>query len=104
MVPAERSAETPSNWINWRPATVSPAREYGEVLGFLAVLTLVSWFLSPHTGYLTVGLLFLLAVIVLSLRVGPGPVFVAGVVSALTWDFLFIPPLFTFEIDRFGTA
>ena len=62
---------------------------------------LAGWFIVPHSGYLSVGLFFLLAVIVLSLRVGPGPVLVAGVVSALTWDFLFIPPLFTFAIARF---
>ena len=37
----------------------------------------------------------------MSLRVGPGPVFVAGVASALIWNFLFIPPRFTFSIGRF---
>jgi two-component system sensor histidine kinase KdpD len=101
VVPAERAAEKPSTWIEWRPAKASPAREYGEVFGVLAALTLASWFIVPHSGYLSVGLFFLLAIIVLSLRVGPGPVFVAGVASALTWNFLFIPPLFTFAIARF---
>ena len=100
VVPAERSEEAESTWINWRPAAVSPAREYAEVFGVLAALTLASWFV-PHSGYLSVGMFYLMAVIVLSLRVGPGPVFVAGVVSALTWDYLFIPPIFTFRIDRF---
>jgi two-component system, OmpR family, sensor histidine kinase KdpD len=42
-------------------------------------------------------------VIVLSLRVGRGPVLVAGVASALTWDFLFIPPIFTFVIGSRGS-
>ncbi|MFI5356108.1 MAG: ATP-binding protein [Opitutales bacterium] len=37
----------------------------------------------------------------LSLRVGRWPVLVAGVLSALTWNFLFIPPLFTFIISKF---
>jgi two-component system sensor histidine kinase KdpD len=55
-----------------------PAREYAEVFGVLAALTVASWFIVPHSGYLSVGLFYLLAVIVLSLRVGPGPVFVAG--------------------------
>jgi two-component system sensor histidine kinase KdpD len=101
VVPAERSAEKPMNWLDWRPTAASPAREYAEVFGVLAALSLASWFIVPHSGYLSVGLFFLLAVIVLSLRVGPGPVFVAGVASALTWDFLFIPPVFTFTIARF---
>ena len=71
------------------------------MFAFLATLTAVGWFVVPHSGYLAVGLFYLLAVIILSLRVGPGPVFVSGVVSALTWDYLFIPPVFTFTIGRF---
>ena len=101
VVPAERTSETPRSWIRWRRSAVSPYREYGEVLGLIAAVTLASWFVVPHSGYLSVGLFYLLAVTILSLRVGPGPVFVAGVVSALTWDLLFIPPLFTFYIGKF---
>jgi two-component system, OmpR family, sensor histidine kinase KdpD len=101
VVPAERAAEKPTTWLDWRPIEASPAREYAEVFGVLASLTLAGWFIVPHSGYLSVGLFFLLAVIILSLRVGPGPVLVAGVVSALTWNFLFIPPIFTFAIARF---
>ena len=101
VVPAERAAEKPPVWLDWRPAQVSPAREYAEVFALLAALTAVGWFIVPHSGYVAVGLFYLLAVIILSLRVGPGPVFVAGVVSALTWDYLFIPPVFTFTIGRF---
>jgi len=101
VVPAERLAEKPGLRIDWETAFASPAREYYDVLGVLAALTLAGWFLVPYTGYLAVGLLYLLAVIVLSLRVGRWPVLVAGVLSALTWNFLFIPPLFTFVISKF---
>ena len=101
VVPAERAAEKPPVWLDWRPAQVSPAREYAEVFALLAALTAVGWFIVPHSGYVAVGLFYLLAVIILSLRVGPGPGCVAGVVSALTWDYLFIPPVFTFTIGRF---
>jgi two-component system sensor histidine kinase KdpD len=101
VVPAERAAESPTTWLDWRPAAASPGREYAEVFAVLAALTVASWFIVPHSGYLSVGLFFLLAVIILSLRVGPGPVLVAGVASALTWNFLFIPPIFTFAIARF---
>jgi two-component system sensor histidine kinase KdpD len=101
VVPAERTSENPPTWINWRPTQASPAREYVEVFAVLAALTVASWFIVPHSGYLSVGLFFLLAIVILSMRVGPGPVFVAGIVSALTWDFFFIPPLFTFYIGKF---
>ena len=100
-VPAERAAEKPIAWLEWLPAEPSPAQEYGEVLGVLAALTVACWFVAPHSGYLAVGMVYLLAVIALSLRVGRGPVIAAGFVSALTWNFLFIPPVFTFVISKF---
>ena len=101
VVPAERLADKPSLRIDWETAFASPSREYYDVLVVLGALTLAGWFLVPFTGYLAVGLLYLLAVIVLSLRVGRWPVLAAGVISALTWNFLFIPPLFTFVISKF---
>jgi two-component system sensor histidine kinase KdpD len=101
VVPAERTADKTASWLDWRPIERSPAREYGETAGWLAALTLGCWFIAPHFGYLAVGMLYLLAVVALSLRVGRGPVFAAGVLSALTWNFLFIPPLFTFVIQKF---
>ena len=101
VVPSERLAEKPGLRIDWQAAAHSPAREYYDVLTTIGVLTAASWFIVPYTGYLSVGLLYLLAVIVLSLRVGRWPVLVAGVLSALTWNFLFIPPLFTFVISKF---
>jgi two-component system sensor histidine kinase KdpD len=100
VVPAERASGNPTPWINWRPVPTSPAREYVEVVTVLAVLTLASWFVVPYSGYMAVGLFYMMAVIVLSLRVGRGPVVAAGFLSALSWDFLFIPPLFTFTIAK----
>ena len=100
VVPAERSSEQPAPWIRWHELEPSPAHEYAEVFGTLGVLTVVCWFIVGTTGYPAVGLMYLLAVIGLSLRVGRGPMFVAGVVSAIVWDFLFIPPIFTFIIQK----
>jgi two-component system sensor histidine kinase KdpD len=101
VVPAERTAEKTAAWLDWRPVERSPANEYGEVAAWLAALTFGCWFIAPRFGYLAIGMLYLLAVIGLSLRVGRGPVLAAGVASALTWNFLFIPPLFTFVIAKF---
>ena len=101
VVPAERAAEHPHSWLDLRLTTISPAHEFGEVAATLAGLTLIGWWVVPFSGYLSVGLLYLLAVIALSLRVGRWPVLVAGVVSALVWNFFFIPPLFTFVIAKF---
>lgn len=101
IVPAERAAGKAGVRLEWQPPGASPTHEYIEVLIVLVALTIVGWFLNSFTGYLAIGLLYLLAVIGLSLRVGRWPVMAAGVLSALTWDFIFIPPLFTFAIERF---
>jgi two-component system sensor histidine kinase KdpD len=66
----------------------------------LAALTLVGQMLVPHSGYLAVGLFYLFAVIILSLRVGRWPVLIAGILSALSWNYLFIPPIYTFAITK----
>jgi two-component system sensor histidine kinase KdpD len=101
VVPSDRAAGGTSRRIEWEPPGATPAGEYVEVAVTLALLTAGGWVLRQSLGYLSIGLLYLLAVIVLSLRVGRWPVMLAGVLSALTWNFVFIPPQFTFVIEKF---
>jgi two-component system sensor histidine kinase KdpD len=54
--------------------------------------------LMALTGPRVPGLVFLVAVVVLALFVGRGPVLLAGALSALAWNFFFLPPRFTFTI------
>jgi two-component system sensor histidine kinase KdpD len=95
MVPAE---DRPVR--RFRPTVFARSRpgEYLESLAVVAAVTLASWFLADRFGYRSVGVFYLLAVIALSLRVGRGPVLAAGILGALAWDFVFIPPRFTFII------
>ncbi|HVS54559.1 MAG TPA: sensor histidine kinase KdpD [Opitutaceae bacterium] len=101
VVPAERAAGRTRAHVEWQPLEAAMPREFAEVLAALVAVTVAGWFLTPLTGYLAIGLVYLLTVIALSLRVGRWPLFTAGVVSALAWNFLFIPPLFTFVIGKF---
>jgi len=98
VVPAE-SAGRPLTLDDLDHELRSSAGEYGWAAGTVAALTLAG-LLLPDNYYLAAGLVYLLAVILLSLRVGRGPVLMAGVLSALTWNFLFIPPRFTFRIEK----
>lgn len=101
VVPADRAAGKTNIRIEWQPPEASPSREYIEVAATLGLVIAVGWWMAPYTGYVAIGLAFLLAIIALSLRVGRWPVLSAGLASALLWNFLFIPPLFTFAIDKF---
>ncbi len=77
-----------------------PFREYGWVAGITAGVGLLSWAALPITGYLFSALLFLLAIVITSLRFSRGPVLAMAALSALSWNYFFIPPRFTFHIEQ----
>lgn len=87
-----------------RPASsaMSPAslNQYLLSFGAVAMTGLVNLLLQRLAGPRVPGLVFLLAVVLLALFVGRGPVLMAGALSALGWNFLFLPPRFTFAIWR----
>jgi two-component system sensor histidine kinase KdpD len=70
------------------------------IIGVLGV-TALNFALSAIVGYWSLALFYLLAILLLGLRLSRGPLLLAAALSALLWDFLFIPPLFTFYIARF---
>jgi two-component system sensor histidine kinase KdpD len=80
-------------------APPSSWQEYALSAGVVAVITTTGWMLLPESYYLSVGLIYLLAIILLCLRAGRGPVLMAGVLSAFLWDYVFIPPHFSFAIN-----
>lgn len=53
-------------------------------------------------GYRSVALLLLLTVSVLAMRLSLYPVLLAALLSALIWDFFFIPPRFTFHVNEYA--
>ncbi|HEY4247038.1 MAG TPA: sensor histidine kinase KdpD [Lacunisphaera sp.] len=81
----------------------SAPEEYGWAVAAVAIITLLG-LLLPRDSYLAVGMVYLLAIVILSLRIGRGPVLAVGVLSALTWNYLFIPPRFTFAISKVEDA
>jgi two-component system sensor histidine kinase KdpD len=73
-------------------------RDCGWGLGAVAAVTLVNWFLQSVTGYWAIALVYLLAVVFLAMVLNRWAVLLVATLSALLWNFLFIPPLFTFRI------
>ena len=82
------------------PSFTSTLREYLTVL-LLVFLTAVSCYLvKDFIGYQIVsfGLLFLVSI--LAIFFGSGPIFIAAALSALIWDYFFIPPQFTLHVGK----
>ncbi len=71
---------------------------YAEVLVLLAVLTALCWQLVRVTGYTVPAFVYLFAILLAAFRFSRGPLLVMAGLSALAWDFFFIPPRFTFAI------
>jgi two-component system sensor histidine kinase KdpD len=64
----------------------------------IIIVTLICFFFKPVISYHSVSLIFLFTISVLPLFFKSGPVLLAAAISALFWNFLFIPPLYTFYI------
>jgi two-component system sensor histidine kinase KdpD len=78
----------------------SNPNQYGIALLAMAALTLFELFLVDLASYQLFGLLDLLVVLIIAVYLGRGPAILAAAVSALTWNFLFIEPRFTFQISE----
>jgi two-component system, OmpR family, sensor histidine kinase KdpD len=97
VVRAEKSgnAQSPTRW-NWHPA--SSGKQYAVAIAVLVGVGLFNVLLAQFTGPRVPGFVFLLAVVLLALFLGRGPVLFAGAASALVWNYFFLPPRFTFAI------
>jgi len=99
VIKAEKAQErvVPAQKFSWSGFSFRP---YLISLAVIVAVGLFNLILLPFEGARTPGLIFLLAVVFLALFVGRGPVLLAGTVSALGWNYFFLPPRFTFIIER----
>lgn len=79
---------------------ISVHRQY--LIGFLLVLLLsvICFFLTEIIGYKIVALLLLMTTSFIAMLFDILPVLFAAALSALIWNFFFIPPIFTFHVDN----
>lgn len=82
------------------PVSLAEVGQYSWGLTLVFVLASTCWVLLPYTGYLFVALVFLMAIVLAGTRWNRGPVLMMAVVSALVWNYFFIPPQFTLHIDK----
>jgi two-component system sensor histidine kinase KdpD len=71
-----------------------------KMLLAIAAVTVVNLLALPLIGYRSVSIVYLMAVIALALFTSRLAVIVASVLSALLWNYFFLPPRFTFTITK----
>lgn len=94
---AVKSAPSPSPF---RSGTDTLVAEYSGAAILTFVLVALGRGAAPYIGYVSVGLVFLLVITLASLRFRRGPVMTLAVLCALSWNFFFIEPQFTFVIGK----
>lgn len=82
------------------PFQVSGPVQYLFVLLIIAFTVLLGRPLATQHGYLIVAFILLSEVSVMAIFFGIGPILLASTISAIVWNFFFIPPHFALHIDR----
>ncbi len=85
-----------------KPIIQAPKVDRVSVLTALAMvagISVLNWLLAPLIGYRAVGFVYLLAIMLLAFRSSFAAMLTAATLSAIVWNFFFIPPRFTFSIS-----
>lgn len=75
-----------------------PWRQYAVAFGLVCAISGFDFWLQQWTGHQALALVYLLGVVFLALVLGRGATLFAATLSALTWNFLFVPPRYSFHI------
>lgn len=82
------------------PSYTSNLRQYLFISLFVIFASIGCYLVKDFVGYQVVSFALLFLVSILALFYGTGPILMAATLSALIWDYFFIPPQFTLHIDK----
>ncbi|MDP4290693.1 MAG: sensor histidine kinase KdpD [Bacteroidota bacterium] len=82
------------------PAFTSNIRQYFIINIFVILTAIICFLVKDLIGYQVVSFVLLFLVSILALFYGTGPILLAATMSALIWDYFFIPPHFTLHVER----
>ena len=97
--PEKRAAAERPSWRRF--STSATASEFMAAALLTLLVTGICLAIEPLVGYRAIALVYLLLVVAVSFKLRRGPVLLVAAASAVLWNFLFIPPVFTFFIDTF---
>src|SRR5690348_10802664 len=76
------------------------AAEYLRAAGLVTLTTLLCYVLRAHIQTTDVAMLYLLSVVAVAARYRQGAALLASVLSIATFDFVFVPPYYTFDVHN----
>jgi two-component system, OmpR family, sensor histidine kinase KdpD len=72
---------------------------YLRALAITGVTTAIAFPLSPYFGLVNIVMLYLLGTTVGALRLGRGPSVLLATANMLAFDYFFVPPLYSFDVE-----
>jgi two-component system sensor histidine kinase KdpD len=83
-----------------RPLFTSSIKQYLVICFFVFIISLACYLIQDYIGYQAVSFILLFLVSIFAIFFGTGPILLAAFLSAAIWDFFFLPPPFTFHIEK----
>ncbi|HEX7024580.1 MAG TPA: DUF4118 domain-containing protein [Gemmatimonadales bacterium] len=81
-----------------RDSSGSRGGGYTRAVAIVALATLLCFLLRPELKTIDVAMIFLLAVVTVASRSHQGPALVATLLAIAAFDFIFVPPYYTFDV------
>ncbi len=100
VVQGDQESDMAQNPLPPFSSSLTSGRHYAAATAVVLAVVALLFSFSSYLDYLSIAMFLLFTVTLLSLWLGRGPVLIAAALSALCWNFMFIPPLFTFSIHR----
>ena len=82
------------------PSFTSNLRQYFTASLIVILTSTICFFIKDFIGYQVVSFALLFVVSTLAFFFGTGPILLSATMSALIWDFFFIPPPYTLHVDK----
>jgi two-component system sensor histidine kinase KdpD len=92
----DRSPRARRPWTQYVGTNI--LRDCAVGVGAVVAATMVGWLLQGLTGYMAISLVYLLCVVLLAMVLNRWAVLLVATLSAVAWNYLFIPPQYTFRI------
>jgi two-component system sensor histidine kinase KdpD len=82
------------------PSFSSDIRHYFTAASIIVIVALICFSIKDFIGYQVVSFALLFVVSTLAFFFGTGPILLSATLSAFIWDFFFIPPAYSFHVDK----
>ena len=98
VITGDSSEEPPKPVTGHLPVKIE-AKEWYWCLGTVALCTVLASLMLPFFDQTDIAMIYLLGIVITSMRTGRWPALAATLLSVAAFDFFFIPPFYTFAVS-----